>query len=104
MILARFPSPRGPQPVLFSSPILISALFYSLAARVIAHEHHEDEIPEGEAISADPIVALSPPLLIKLNLLVALTTTKDTILWVHIGIQILSFGLIFPTGMVLGVR
>lgn len=29
---------------------------------------------------------------------------QDTILWVHIGIQILAFGLLFPTGMVLGVQ
>lgn len=32
-----------------------------------------------------------------------LKTTQDTILWVHIVIQVLSFGLVFPTGMVLGV-
>ena len=29
--------------------------------------------------------------------------TQDATLWIHIVIQILSFGLVFPTGMVLGV-
>ena len=29
---------------------------------------------------------------------------QDTILWIHIAIQLASFGVIFPTGMVLGVR
>ena len=29
---------------------------------------------------------------------------QDTTLWIHIAIQITSFGVIFPTGMVLGVR
>lgn len=39
-------------------------------------------IPDGRAVSADPI---------------------DSILWIHILMQILTFGVIFPTGMVLGV-
>ncbi|KZF22602.1 hypothetical protein L228DRAFT_229761 [Xylona heveae TC161] len=47
-----------------------------------AHEHHTDEIPEGQAVSAEPL---------------------DTILWIHIAIQMLAFGIIFPTGMVLGI-
>ncbi|KAL9018502.1 MAG: hypothetical protein Q9185_004194 [Variospora sp. 1 TL-2023] len=54
----------------------------SLVYRVAAHEHHGDQIPEGEAVSPEPI---------------------DTTLWIHIFIQIISFGLIFPTGMVLGI-
>jgi hypothetical protein len=32
-----------------------------------------------------------------------LTGVKDSILWVHILLQMLAFGVIFPTGMVLGV-
>ena len=28
---------------------------------------------------------------------------QDTILWIHIFMQIFAFGVIFPTGMVLGV-
>ncbi|KAL9640153.1 MAG: hypothetical protein Q9164_000421 [Protoblastenia rupestris] len=58
------------------------AALICLAARAIAHEHHSDEIPEGQAVSAKPI---------------------DTILWIHILIQILAFGIVFPTGMVLGI-
>ncbi|KAI9881327.1 MAG: hypothetical protein M1830_003334 [Pleopsidium flavum] len=53
-----------------------------LAGRTEAHEHHEENIPEGEAVSAQPI---------------------DSILWVHIIIQIVAFGMIFPAGMVLGI-
>ncbi|KAI4190500.1 MAG: hypothetical protein L6R41_000735 [Letrouitia leprolyta] len=54
----------------------------TLARGAAAHEHHDDNIPEGEVISPDPI---------------------DTTLWIHIFIQILAFGLVFPTGMVLGI-
>lgn len=53
-----------------------------LSTVVTAHDHHND-IEEGHAISADPI---------------------DSILWIHILIQSLAWGVIFPTGMVLGVR
>lgn len=45
---------------MFSPRALIVALFFSLAPQVIAHEHHDDEIPEGEVVSADPIVTLHP--------------------------------------------
>ncbi|KAL8739323.1 MAG: hypothetical protein Q9181_000054 [Wetmoreana brouardii] len=55
---------------------------FILVQRVAAHEHHDDKIPEGESVSPDPI---------------------DTTLWIHILIQILAFGLVFPTGMVLGI-
>lgn len=41
-----------------------------------------EKIQEGEYMSADPI---------------------DSILWVHILLMMLSFGIIFPTGMVLGI-
>jgi len=47
-----------------------------------AHGDHLDNIPEGEAISDDPI---------------------DSILWTHILLMTVAFGMIFPTGMVLGV-
>lgn len=30
----------------------------SLVYRVAAHEHHGDQIPEGEAVSPEPIVQL----------------------------------------------
>ncbi|PVI02722.1 hypothetical protein DM02DRAFT_588950 [Periconia macrospinosa] len=61
---------------------LVAALLLGAATAVTAHEHHMDKIPEGEAISADPI---------------------DSILWVHILVQTLAWGIIFPTGMVLGI-
>lgn len=31
-----------------------------LVSTVQAHEHHEDKIPEGEAISPDPLVRFHP--------------------------------------------
>jgi hypothetical protein len=64
-----------------SLPLRLTALFY-LVGYVFAHEHHMDEILEGEAVSAKPI---------------------DAILWIHILIQIFAWGIIFPTGMVLGI-
>ena len=33
----------------------------------------------------------------------ALTASQDTILWIHIFLQMLAFGILFPLGMVLGV-
>lgn len=58
-----------------------AALLFSTAA--MAHEHHVNKIAEGEVISEDPI---------------------DSILWIHILLQGFAWGIIFPTGMVLGVR
>ncbi|KAL8805891.1 MAG: hypothetical protein Q9182_001672 [Xanthomendoza sp. 2 TL-2023] len=64
-------------------PIQLAAISgFLVIHRAIAHEHHDDKIPEGEAVSPDPI---------------------DTTLWIHILIQIIAFGLVFPTGMVLGI-
>ncbi|KAF1915499.1 hypothetical protein BDU57DRAFT_596003 [Ampelomyces quisqualis] len=53
-----------------------------LSSAVTAHDHHSDKIEEGHAVSADPI---------------------DSTLWVHILIQSMAWGIIFPTGMVLGI-
>jgi hypothetical protein len=53
-----------------------------LSTTATAHEHHMNKIEEGHAISDDPI---------------------DSILWIHILVQSLAWGIIFPTGMVLGV-
>lgn len=36
--------------------VAFAALALSLAVGISAHEHHEEDIPEGEAISPDPIV------------------------------------------------
>jgi hypothetical protein len=60
---------------------LTAALLFSTAAT--AHEHAVNKIAEGEVISQDPI---------------------DSILWIHILVQGFAWGIIFPTGMVLGVR
>lgn len=53
-----------------------------LGKGVMAHDHHGDNIPEGETISLEPI---------------------DTVLWIHIFVQMLAYGVIFPIGMVLGI-
>lgn len=42
-----------------SRPLRLLALLY-LAGQALAHEHHTDEIPEGQAISAQPIVPTFP--------------------------------------------
>jgi hypothetical protein len=47
-----------------------------------------EKIPEGEYMSAEPIVR---------------SVNEVGELWVHILLMMLSFGIIFPTGMVLGV-
>ena len=41
-----------------SHPLRLLALLH-LAGQALAHEHHTDEIPEGQAISAQPIVPSS---------------------------------------------
>ena len=46
---------------------------------VAAHEHHDEELPPGQAITFDPV---------------------DGILWTHITFMSLAFGVLFPTGMV----
>lgn len=53
-----------------------------LCTTVLAHEHHADKIEDGHAVSADPL---------------------DSILWIHILVQSLAWGVIFPIGMVLGM-
>lgn len=62
--------------------LLVSLSLIFLAPGASAHGGHTDKIPEGEAVSADPL---------------------DTKLWLHIILMILSFGMIFPYGMVLGI-
>lgn len=53
-----------------------------LLAPVHGHEHHTDMIADGEGISPDPI---------------------DGVLWAHILLQTLAWGILVPTGLVLGV-
>ncbi|KAG5929685.1 hypothetical protein E4U53_002400 [Claviceps sorghi] len=55
----------------------------TLAKMANGHEHHGDsKIPEGQTISLEPL---------------------DTILWIHIFINMFAYGVIFPIGMVLGM-
>ncbi|KAJ4148357.1 hypothetical protein LMH87_002832 [Akanthomyces muscarius] len=63
-----------------ASLLLAAALFG--AAR--AHDHHggESAIPEGETVTKEPL---------------------DNITWLHIFVQMLAYGVIFPIGMVLGM-
>jgi len=49
---------------------------------VTAHEHGAEGVPEGKAVSPDPL---------------------DSILWIHIFTMITAFGVIIPFGMVLGI-
>lgn len=67
-----------------AAKLLLPAILLSLSSSVLvaAHEHEEEGIPEGKFISSDPL---------------------DNILWIHIFAMILSFGIIFPLGMVLGI-
>lgn len=51
----------------------LSALFAGRSIFVNAHEHNGENIPEGEVVSPDPL---------------------DTILWLHIGGMIASFGML----------
>ena len=55
------------------------ALILTLALPALAHEHHE-ELTEEE--TGAPV---------------------DSILWIHIFLQIAVWGILFPTGMVLGM-
>ena len=40
--------------------IATGAVFLALARGSLAHDHHTDNIPEGEGISPDPLVSLLP--------------------------------------------
>jgi len=46
-------------PVL-SKSVQAATVLALLVSTAQAHEHHEDKIPEGEAISPDPLVSFHP--------------------------------------------
>lgn len=69
---------RLPRPSLTSTLLLT---FVSYSSLVSAHGGH-NKVPEGEAISEEPL---------------------DLRLWLHIALMTLTFGLLFPLGMVLGL-
>ncbi|EDN04732.1 conserved hypothetical protein [Histoplasma mississippiense (nom. inval.)] len=60
-----------------SAPVLL----WCFARHALAHGDHS-QLSDGQVISGDPI---------------------DSILWVHIILMTVAFGLIFPAGMVLGI-
>ncbi|KAH8602462.1 hypothetical protein B0O99DRAFT_606610 [Bisporella sp. PMI_857] len=64
------------------APRLAFAGLLLLATNVSAHGHDMSAIEEGEHMSAEPI---------------------DSILWTHIILMTVTFGIIFPAGMVLGI-
>jgi hypothetical protein len=64
--------------------------------------HHENQIPEGATVSPEPLVCWT---VMGLEILLDLADeSQDTTLWIHIFVQMLAFGVLFPLGMVLGVR
>ncbi|KAL2015728.1 hypothetical protein VTK56DRAFT_4899 [Thermocarpiscus australiensis] len=66
-----------------SSATATIALVAAFVPMAWAHGGHEgNKIPEGQTISPDPI---------------------DTTLWIHIFLQMVAFGVLFPLGMVLGI-
>ncbi|EEH36166.1 hypothetical protein PAAG_00489 [Paracoccidioides lutzii Pb01] len=60
---------------------LVQVLLWCFKGHALAHGDHS-KLPEGEVISGDPI---------------------DAVLWLHMILMTVAFGLIFPTGMVLGI-
>lgn len=75
--------PRAGRPRSISPRALLLLFAAATVPMADAHDHDSTHIEDGQAISADPI---------------------DATLWVHIFIQMAAWGVIFPTGMVLGVR
>ncbi|KPI42466.1 Protein YTP1 [Cyphellophora attinorum] len=66
-------------PTSFLTTVLV--LLLAIPTPTYAHGGH-DRIPEGAALSEDPL---------------------DSILWLHILLMILAFGILYPLGMVLGI-
>ena len=62
-------------------PVSLLLVLAMCCSFVASHEHHE-ELPDGQAITFDPV---------------------NSILWTHIFLMSLSFGVLFPTGMVTSV-
>ena len=63
-------------------PVYFFLLVSLFVKSVACHEHHDEELPPGQAITFDPV---------------------DSILWTHILFMSLSFGVLFPTGMVISL-
>ncbi|EUC42878.1 hypothetical protein COCMIDRAFT_102366 [Bipolaris oryzae ATCC 44560] len=65
---------------LITTRVAVATLLCSTMAT--AHVHEVSKIQQGDTVSQDPI---------------------DSVLWTHILVQSLAWGIIFPTGMVLGI-
>ncbi|KAI8655119.1 hypothetical protein NCS57_01259600 [Fusarium keratoplasticum] len=65
-----------------TAPLSLGLVIAFFGAVTQAHEHDTSKIPEGQTVSVEPL---------------------DTVLWIHIFIQMLAYGVIFPIGMVLGM-
>lgn len=63
-------------------PVYFCLLVSLFVKSIACHEHHDEELPPGQAITFDPV---------------------DSILWTHILFMSLSFGVLFPTGMVISL-
>jgi len=55
--MARLLQLRAP---VLSKSVQAATVLALLVSTAQAHEHHEDKIPEGEAISPDPLVSFHP--------------------------------------------
>jgi hypothetical protein len=64
-------------------PVFLFTVLSLIFPLVSSHEHHDEELPPGQVITFDPI---------------------DGILWTHIFFMGLSFGILFPIGMVLSLN
>ena len=98
----------APSRARMATPALALLLPISFSATgALAHDHHggESKIPEGETISLDPIVRgltiWGDAMAVQEYLH---KTGQDSTLWIHIFIQMFAYGVVFPIGMVFGVR
>ncbi|KAM3535534.1 hypothetical protein MY4038_001219 [Beauveria bassiana] len=78
MAIGRMNNPAG----LASTASLV--IVAALCSATQAHDHHgvQKNIPEGDSVTKEPL---------------------DSITWIHIFIQMLAYGVIFPIGMVFGM-
>lgn len=74
-----------------------------LASPAFAHGGHK--VPEGVVITDDPIVRrLTPSASRSFQIRLTVSKQQDATLWAHITLMGIAFGIIYPFGMVLGVR
>lgn len=77
-----------------------------LCTIVSAHGGHDGQskIPAGQTVSNEPLVSLSWMwLLMETPSELTHMQRQGTTMWIHIFIQMVAYGVVFPIGMVLGV-